>query len=329
MIIKSYELDKKLQKKNQFLLLYGSNTALIEETINNKLKPIFSKNVTSYSETELLANKDDFIESLINQSFFETDRLIIINQVTDKIINAFKEIYNKRYDDLQIILKANNLEKKSKIRSFFEKEKDLIIVPFYEDTYQSLLFVAQNFFKENNIKISIQNINYIIEKTKLSRIALKNELEKIKNFSQNKKSVEFNDLLKLINSAENYAISEITDCCLNKNKKKTVNILNDHNSSFEDNILILKSFLYKLKRLKKLREELENHKDQDQDQVIASYKPPIFWKDKIIIKQQLKNQSRLEINSLIKEINILEMTLKKNPQLSTQIMNNFILERFN
>ena len=182
-------------------------------------------------------------------------------------------------------MKARVLEKKSKLRNFFEKKNDLIIIPFYEYNYQTLLFLAQKFFNENKIKISTQNINFILEKSKGSRINLKNELTKIKNFSQNKQKIEFNDLLKITSSAEDYKISELTDQCLAKNKNKIINILNENNQSMEDNILILKSFLYKLKRLKKLKEEIETKKNQEQ--VISEYKQAIFWKDKDIIKKQL------------------------------------------
>ena len=198
-------------------------------------------------------------------------------------------------------------------------------MPFYEDTHQSLLFLAQNFFKENKIKISPQNINYIIENSKGNRINLKNELEKIKNFSQKKLSVELNEIIKLTNLAENYNISELTDQCLARNKKKTLNILNENNPSPEDNILILKNFLYKLKRLKKLKLELENKKNTDA--VISSYKPPIFWKDKDMIKQQLKIWSLPQIKSLINKTNDMELLIKKNYQASNQIVNNFILDK--
>tara|TARA_B100001063_G_C16618912_1_gene479650 strand:- start:276 stop:653 length:378 start_codon:yes stop_codon:yes gene_type:complete len=117
----------------------------------------------------------------------------------------------------------------------------------------------------------------------------------------------------------------LTDNCLAKNKRKTINILNENNSSVEDNILILKSFLFKLKRLKKLKEELQIKKNQEQ--VLSSYKPPIFWKDKEIIKHQLKNLSLNEIYSFIEKVNNLELIIKQNSQISTQLVNNFILEK--
>ena len=325
MIIKHYELKNNLKGKNNFFLLYGQNSGLIEEVIDKDLKPIFSKNIFKYDESEILSDISAFKEGLFNKSFFENDKLIIINRVSDKILDIIKEIYDKEDENLKVILKSGNLEKKSKLRNFFEKSKDLIIVPFYEDTHQSLLFVAQSFFKENKIKISPQNINYIIENSKGNRINLKNELEKIKNFSQKKLSVELNEIIKLTNLAENYNISELTDQCLAKNRKKTLNILNENNPSPEDNILILKNFLYKLKRLKKLKIELENKKNTDA--VISSYKPPIFWKDKDMIKQQLKIWSLPQIKSLINKTNNMELLIKKNFQASNQIVNNFILEK--
>jgi DNA polymerase-3 subunit delta len=325
MIVKHYELKNNLKENVNYFLLYGQNIGLIEELIDKNLKPIFSKNIFKYDETEILSDLDGFKEGLFNKSFFESDKLIIINRASDKILDIIKEISQKKDGDLKIILKSSNLEKKSKLRNFFEKGKDLIIVPFYEDNYQSLLFLAQNFFKENKIKISTQNINYIIENSKGNRISLKNELEKIKNFSQKKLSIEFSEIIKLINLAENYSLSELTDQCLAKNKKKTLNILNENNPSPEDNILLIKNFLYKLKRLKKLKLELENNKNIET--VISSYKPPIFWKDKDIIKQQLKVWTLPQIKSLISKTNDMELLIKRNSQVSNLIVNNFILEK--
>ena len=325
MIIKYFDLKKNLNKDTSFFLLYGLNIGLIEETINNVFKPIFSKNVFNYEENEILANIEEFKENIFNKSFFENDKLIIINRVTDKILTVIEDIIDKDFFETAIILKSSNLEKKSKLRNFFEKDKKAIITPFYEDTYQSLMIVAQNFFKEKKIKISPQNINLIIERSKGNRISLKNELKKIESFSLKKLSIELSDILKLTNLSENYNVSELTDQCLARNKKKTLNILNENNPSSEDNILILKTFLYKLKRLKKLKLELEIKKNTDS--VISSYKPPIFWKDKDIIKQQLKIWSLSQIKSLINKTNQMELLIKKNSQISNQIINNFILER--
>ena len=325
MIIKYFDLKKNLKKNITFYLLYGLNVGLIEETINNTLKPIFSKNIFNYDENEILLNIDGFKQNIFNKSFFDNDKLIIINRGSDKILSIIKEVIDDGISDAVIIIKANVLEKKSKLRAFFEKSGDTIIVPFYEDNYQSLMSIAQKFFIDKKIKISPQNVNYIVERSKGNRINLKNELEKIENFTRRKLTVDLNEIVKLTNLADNYNVSELTDQCLARNKKKTLNILNENNPSSEDNILILKTFLYKLKRLKKLKIELEIEKNSDV--VISSYLPPIFWKDKEIIKQQLKIWSLSQIKSLINKTNNLELLIKKNSQLSGLIVNNFILER--
>ena len=324
MIVKHFELKKKINDKINFFLLYGSNTGLIEETLDKIIKPNFSKNIYLYDEKEILVSENDFKERIFNKSFFEEDKLIIISRCTDKILNLIKDVIEKKVEDLKIVMKSDVLEKKSKLRIFFEKNAQTIIVPFYEDNHQTLLFFAQNYMRENNIKISSQNVNIIIDRSKGNRINLKNELEKIANYSFKKQTIELDELIKLTNLAENYSISEMVDQCLSGNNKKTINILNENNPSLEDNIVIVKSFLYKLKRLKILKEIEEE--SNNTEKAIATYKPPIFWKDKEIVKHQLKIWSKEKIQLQIKKVNDLEKVIKKNSQIANFSINNFIFE---
>ncbi len=327
MIIKYFDLKKNLDEKINFILLYGSNNGLIEEIVENILKPKFSSNVFNYDENEILNKLDTFKEGILSKSFFDNDKLIIINRATDKLLNIVQELIKKDISDVKIIIKAGILEKKSKLRDFFEKDKNTIIVPFYEDNYQSLLLLTTNYLKEKNIKLSNQNINLIIERSRGNRHSLKNELEKIFLLGISRKSINFDEVLKLSNLSENFKISELVDECLAKNKRKTLNILNENNSSDEDYILIIKNFLYKLKRLKKLKENL-NIKNNT-EAVLSEYKPPIFWKDKEIVKKQLKILSEERLDILLKEIINIESLIKKNSQISKFILHNFILENFN
>jgi DNA polymerase-3 subunit delta len=328
MITKYYDLKKINKNDLDYFLFYGPNIGLIEETINNTLKPIFSSNIYNYDEVEILNNTSNFHADVLNKSFFENDKLIIINRVTDKIYEIIKKIIEDKTEDIKIILKAGNLEKKSKIRNFFEKQKNLIITAFYEDTYQALFQITQNFLRERKINISNEIINLIIERSRNNRINLTNELEKVSllYFKKNK-TVNLKDIQKLTNLVENYNYSEVVDCYLLKNKKKTIYILNENNLSVEDDILILKSFLFKLKRLKSLKKKLEENINIEE--VLNTFKPAIFWKEKEIVKQQLKIRSLSNINKLLKKINNFELVIKKNSQISRQIVNNFILENSN
>ncbi len=327
MIIKLSDLKKKNNDKIFYYLLYGPNQGLIEDTIDNFLKPFLTKNLFIYDENQILENKSDFIENLYTKSFFENEKLIIINRASDKILELIEDVFEKETFGTSIIIKSGNLDKKSKLRNFFDKNKNTYSIACYMDNHQSLSFLANEFFKKEKIKISTQSINLIIERSKGDRINLKNELNKIKEYSKNKKQIEFEEIVKLTNLSNNYDISEIVDNCLSKNKKRTILMLNENTLDEDKNILILKSFLYKLKRLKKLKKQIMDIKNVEH--VLSNYRPIIFWKDKDILKQQLKTLTLIEINETIDDVNNLELLVKKNLGLSSLLVENFILEKVN
>ncbi len=325
MICKFYEIIKHKEKVN-FYLLYGENEGQKQDVIQANFTKFTKENTYKYSEKDVIENKQTFLENIYSKSFFENEKLILISDVSDKILNLIEEIVASNTNDVVIILIAKRLDKKSKIRNYFEKEKNVLIIPFYEDTPQTLLSIAKKILNENKINLSSENINLIIERSQKDRINLKNELQKIIHLSQNKKKLELEDILKLTNLSENYSAGELVDNCLSKNKKRTINILNENIPTSEDNILILRTFLNKLKRLRKLR--LNFNQNNDIDQVINSFKPPIFWKDKNTIKHQIKIWELRDIESFIVDLNNTESLIKKNPQISNQIINNMILDKF-
>ncbi|MDA7750770.1 DNA polymerase III subunit delta [Candidatus Pelagibacter sp.] len=324
MIVKSFEI-KKIIGKHKFFLFYGENQGFKNQLIDDEFKKKNLESCYFYEENEILNNKETFFSNLLTKSFFENEKLIIINRATDKIKELVEEIVKKNPEEVILIVNGGTLEKRSKLRSFFEKSKLTVCVPFYEDNAQTLSTITSQFFRENNIQISQQIINLIVGRSRGDRQNLKNELEKMKNFSQNKKKIEIEDILKLTNLAENYSVSELIDSCLSKNKKKTINVLNENNYSQEDCILITRTMLIKTKRLVRLCKE--QAKINNLDATIAGFKPPIFWKDKEIIKQQIKNWSYNKAKSLLYEINEVELLIKKNPVNSINILSNFIIEK--
>jgi len=325
MISKYYEIEKFKNKTNYFLF-YGENEGQKQDLIKANFSKFAKENTYKYTEKDVIENKQIFLENIYSKSFFENEKLILISDVSDKILNLIEEIIGSDINDVVIILIAKRLDKKSKLRNYFEKENIVLTVPFYEDTPQTLLSIAKKILFENKIDLSSENINLIIERSRGDRINLKNELQKIINLSQNNKKLQLEDILKLTNLSENYSAGELVDNCLSKNKKRTLNILNENIPSSEDNILILRTFLNKLKRLRKLRLNLDQNSNIDQ--VINSFKPPIFWKDKNIIKQQIKIWELNDIESFIVDLNNTETLIKRNPQISNQIINNMILDKF-
>jgi len=321
MIIKSFEINKINFDQNKLVLFYGKNEGFKNEATNNLIKD--KDEITKYEEKEVLENINDFIESILSKSLFESEKIIIIKRVTDKILKIIDEIDSKNIEDIKIILNADNLEKKSKLRSLFEKDKKYICVPFYPDTDQTLSKLTYDFLKKKNILISPSNINLIVNKCNGDREILINKLNKIEFFNKNGKKITTENITKLTNLIENYGIAELIDNCLAKNKKKIVNILNENNFNNEDCILITRTFLNKAKKILKLSSEFQNNKNIDL--TISSAKPPIFWKDKEITKQQIYKWTPENIKQLIYKLSEIELLIKKNINNSINLITDFIL----
>ena len=323
MIIKSFELSKIKLNNNKFYLFYGDNEGLKEETIKNLFEKNYLNKIHRYEEKEILDNTSNFFNSILTKSFFDNEKLITINRATDKIKEIIEELIEKNPKDIQIILNSKNLEKKSTLRKIFEKEKSIVCVPFYEDNNQTLNSIISLFFRNKKIPISQQLINVLVERSRGDRKNLNNELEKIENFSLNKKNLNIEEIIKLTNLADNYSASELVDHSLAKNTRKTVTILSENNYSDEDNIIIIRTLLAKLKRLVKIYELVDEKNNIEQ--AISACKPPIFWKDKPLVIQQIKSWKKNSLKNLIYETSEIEFLIKKNTGLAKIILSDFII----
>ena len=325
MILKFFELNKLNNQKQNVILFHGRNDGLKDEEII-KLKLKINKEITYYEEKQILENKQDFLNQILNKSLFEEEKFIVINRATDKIRSIIEELLEKNTEGTFIVINTEPLEKKSKLRNLFERDQEkLISVAFYPDTIETLLKLASNFLKEKKIRISSSSINFIANKCNGDRKNLINELKKIELFSLNKKNINETNLFKLINLAENHSINELIDCCLAKNQKKTLNILNENIFTNEDCIIITRTMLKKTKRLLKLINDFKRNKNIEQ--TIKDAKPPIFWKEKEITKQQISKWAQSNIEKLISEINNAELEVKKIPMNSINLITNFLLEK--
>jgi DNA polymerase-3 subunit delta len=323
MIIKSFEIKKINLNQNPLLLLYGKNEGHKSEVISDILK---DKNKNDkYEEKEILDNLNNFLENLFTRSLFEDEKVIIIKRVSDKILKVVNQIIDKNLENIIIIFDAELLDKNSKLRKFFEKDAKTICIPFYPDNQQTLNKIVTSFLRKKNINISQIVINFIVSKSNGDRAILQNELDKIENLSLTKKKITTEDIAKITNLVENHSVLEIADNCLAKNKNKIIKIFNENNFKDEENILIIRTLLTKSKKILKLSNEYKKNKDLEL--TIKTSKPPIFWKDKEITKQQLLKWSPENIKKLIYEIHNIELIMKKNLNNSINVVSDFILDQ--
>ena len=325
MILKPYQLSNLKEIKSKFFLLYGQNEGQKNDVVQQIIKTENKESVYRYEEDEILNNYNNFIAEISNKSFFDNKKIIIISRVTEKILALVEDLKEKKIEDIKIVINSKQLDKKSKLRSNFEKDKKLVCIAFYSDDNSTLANIASKFFTTNKIPISREMLNLLVERCRGDRINLKNEISKIENFMINKKKISTNDILQLTNLAENYSFSELADSCLGNNRKKTLLIINENNFSSEDCVVLIRILLSKAKRIFAIKVMEKNNKNIDE--CLASYRPPIFWKDKEIVRQQIKYWSLESIQKLIISFNDLELLIKKNSSISVNLLNNFILDQ--
>lgn len=326
MIAKHSEINKINFKKNNIYLFYGKNESLKKEKINLLAKKFENTQLIKYNQNEILDNSNIFFNEILNNSFFENQKILLINQATDKIEKIISELLSYSIIDTLIILNAEILEKKSKLRILFEKNNDLICVPFYPDNNETLINIVYSFLKEKKILLSQSDVNLLINRCNNDRGNIENELNKIEMLSETKK-IKPEDIIKIINLYENYEISDLVDNCLAKNHKKTLNIINENNFSSEEVVLIIRIFINKAKKLLYLADNYAANKDLEK--TISSSRPPIFWKNKEIIKQQIIKWKSNNIKKLIFDLNNIELQIKKNSLSSINILTNFIIDQSN
>jgi DNA polymerase-3 subunit delta len=323
MILKSYETKKIDINKDNIILFYGQNEGGKKEEISKIISLNDDKSLFTYDEKEILENIEIFYNNIFSGSLFENKKIILINRASEKIKTIIEEILEKEVSDLYVLVNTGILEKKSKLRSLFEKDKKLVCVPIYPDNSETLSKLAYSFLNDKKISISPANVNLIISKCNGDRETLLNELRKIEYFVKNGKKINSENISKLINLSENHSISELIDNCLAQNKKKIINILNENNFSNEDCIIIARSFIVKAKKLLTLSKTFETNKNIDL--TISSAKPPIFWKEKEITKQQIQKWKPENIKNLIYALSETELQIKKNINNSINLITDFIL----
>ena len=327
MIIKSYEILKNILKFLDYnlFLFYGENEGLKKDIVENIKAETIKKNknvefITLY-ESDILNNEEKFYSSVYSQSLFSNEKIIIIKDAKDKIIKPIKEVLDKYPENIKIIFISDILEKKSILRNLFETNIKTIAVACYPDSEKDLEIIANIEFKKNKIILSRETINLLIEKSNYDRNNLKNEIEKIKSFSLDKKKLEVDEIKTLINFSGEHKSDSFINECLCGNILQYKKILSEFYLNTVNQIFLFRMLSKKIQRLLIMKEIEKDHKNLDN--LINSSKPPIFWKEKPMVKKQLKIWKQIDLKTTIYEINDIELLCKKNPQVSKIIFFNF------
>lgn len=317
MILKSYIVEQNIDilKKYKATLIYGENNGIkddIKEEIRNKNK---NSDVINFFENDLFKN-NLLYENIANRSLFAERKIIFIQEASDKIFEQIEECLEKENKEIKVYIFADKLEKKSKLRNLFEKDKGLAIFPCYEDNERTLISYISNKLKHfRGLTGEITNI--IINNSSMNRRVIKNELEKIIGFFLEKK-INKEQILELLNVKHNTQFDEIRDKALMGEKLKINKLLSETEIMQDETFFYLNSLNYRISRLYEITKISSNEKNFEK--ILESLKPPIFWKDKPIILKQLKKWSQKKLEKILVKIGEAEILMKKNSYINNELV---------
>jgi DNA polymerase III subunit delta len=315
MIYKSYlaEQSKSFLTENKLVLFYGENLGLKNDFKRRIFHSLKDKIIRKHQE-EILKNKDNFFEEVLNFSLFGENKIFLIDDVNDKFIDILHKIENK-IDQNKIFLFSNILDKKSKLRNYFEKSKEMNVVACYQDNIITIKKIVRNELNSYN-NLNNENINIIAENCNLDRDKLYNEIEKIKIYFSNLK-IDTEKLKILLDLKVNEDFNLVRDEAINGNKVQINRLLSDTVLDNDKNIMYINTFN---QRFYKLAEILQNKNNSRIESIVENIKPPIFWKDKPTIINQLKKWNSKKINTVLKKSYDIELRLKSNSTINHNLL---------
>ena len=315
MILKSYIVEQNINLLTNYkaTLIYGENNGIkddVKEEIKNKNQ---RSEVITFFEGDVL-KENILYENITIQSLFNERKIIFIQEASDKIFNQIVECLEKENNEIQIYIFANNLDKKSKLRSYFEKEKTLAIFPCYEDNERTLITYINNKLKDYK-GLTGEITNLIINNSNMNRRVIKGELEKIKNFFLDNR-INKEDILEILNIKNDSTFDQIRDRALLGDKTKVNQLLSQTEILNDESFFYLHNLNYRVTRLYEIIKISENQNNYEQ--TVNGMKPPIFWKDKPLVMQQLKRWNQKKLEEVLVKIGETEILMKKNSYLKNE-----------
>ena len=315
MIHKSYLVEKNINiLKNKFALFYGENLGMQKDYKNIITKQNLNSEVIRLDQEDIIKNPDFLSTEILNLSLFDKDKIYFINNANDKILPTIQNLEQK-IDKQKIYLFSNLLEKKSKLRGYFEKSNVHDIVPCYADNEIALKNIILN--KLKNFKgLNSENLNLIIENSNYDRIKLNNELSKIILFFEDR-IILTDKLFKLLNLEVNENFNTVKDEAINGNKKRTNKLLNNSSLDQDKSMYYISLLAQRFDKLKLINQVKS---DDSLEQKINLMKPPIFWKDKPMFLMQAKKWNLENINKIQNEIYEAEIKIKTTSLINKNIL---------
>ncbi len=304
---KNYIVEDNLKSIDKKLFLFFGENLGYKIDIQKKLRLTYKGyEFLKFSQDEILKNESIIFNEVNNVSLFTSKKIFVIDQVNDKLSSIVEDI-SKKIDTNILFLFAEILDKKSKIRNYFEKSKECAAIACYSDNQITIKKIIMERLKEYD-GLNTNIINSLIENCGLDRIKLNNELNKISLYFKDKK-IDQNQLEILLNTNYNDDLNLLKDTILIGDKLKTNKLLSETVIDNEKNFFIMNLINQRLRKLLEIKRLTINNNIIN---ALEKIKPPIFWKDKENFLKQNKIWDEKKIRNVLAKTYDLEVSIKSN-----------------
>ncbi len=307
-------------KKNKFsefdaILFYGQDRGQVLENFNIAMETIAPEiddgfSVFEFSSSDIKQDPSKLIDEATAISFLGTRKVIKIKDANEDVVEPLKLLL-KNYQKLEafIILSADELSPSSKLRSLFETNKRLAVLPNYIDTDENLSFIIKDTLAKSGIKrIPDEVLMFLRSKLGENRATTRMELEKLALFLYPKTEISIDDAQKCIMDSSSITLQDLPLAIADGNNKKLFSVLSRLLSEGNNPIDLLKIVLNHFKNLYYMASQIET--GMSISSVIENSKPPIFFKLKPSYERQLRFWTTEKIIKVISEINTADIRCK-------------------
>ncbi len=296
------------------ILVYGPDNGLMRErakTMGLTVVPDINDpfNAATLS-TEILTDDPARLgDEAGAMSMMGGDRLIRIENASDKTTALIKAYLENPNNNALIILEAGELSPRSSLRKLCEGADNAAAVPCYVEDERDLGRLIRETLQGANLRIDNDAAGWLATNISGNRQKVRSELDKVITYMGPEGGVvSLNDVRACCGEAGAIALDDLVYSAAGNNPDKALRTYNQLMEEDVNFIVIVRSLQNHFRKLHLTRSKMEE--GQNVEQAVKGMRPPLFFKQAPIFKAQAQRWSLKNISRVLTRLMELEAQCK-------------------
>ncbi|MGY8985081.1 MAG: DNA polymerase III subunit delta [Sphingomonadales bacterium] len=285
----------KLNDQYSGVLIYGPDEGLVRERAHRISKQVVEDlsdpfNVVRPSLSQVIEEPSILLDELLSLSMVGGRRLVRLDGAEDKAYQGLEQALSgipKDGEKNLLVVTAGNLKPSSKIRKLFEGLEIAVTIACYADSSKDVEELIIEVLGANNLKADPQAISFLLNNLGSDRLISRSELEKIVLYAGDRidRVIKLEDVITLIGDSATLTLNDIASATTGGDLKRLDQLLERAQSQGENAIAIIRALSRRLQQFHLVKGLIEA--GQPIDSAIGKLRPPLFFKEKDIFRNQL------------------------------------------